>query len=133
MTVKAESKIDLDLPISMKAVFPVRTEATDVEQESGGSSTEEVEESPRSVAMFRRYVHNQVLRVKEEELLLREDIDGEGCCLNTNIKDRKKIDSCFHERQVKFVVFSRPTTTILPCSPLSGKTERTTGVRAASH
>ncbi|KAJ0043935.1 hypothetical protein Pint_19247 [Pistacia integerrima] len=47
MTVKAENKIDLDLPVSMKAVFPVRTEATDVEQESGGSSTEDVEESPR--------------------------------------------------------------------------------------
>lgn len=130
---EAENKIDQEIPVSMKAVASVRMEAADVEQESSGSSTEELEESPRSVTNFRRYVHNQVLRVKEEELLLlREDVDGEGSCLNmNNIKDRKKSDSYFQERHVNFLVFAR-TATILPCSPLSGKTERKTGVRAAS-
>lgn len=113
-----------------KSGFPfwkVRTEVpeAEVDQESGGSSTEEVEsESPKSVANFGRkkiggFVHSQVLRVKEEELLLREDIDS----------DRKKSD-CYQERHVNVVVFARP---ILPSSPLSGKSASSSSLKAASH
>lgn len=113
-----------------KSGFPVRKVRMEVaeaefDQESGGSSTEEVElESPKSVANFGRkklggFVHSQVLRVKEEEFLLREDIDS----------DRKKSD-CYQERHVNVVVFARP---FLPCSPLSGKSANTNSLKAASH
>ncbi|KAJ4707469.1 Integrin beta-like protein [Melia azedarach] len=118
-------------------VFPkVRMEevALEADQESGGSSTEEAEaevESPKSVAKFGRkkfgrFVHSQILRVKEEELLLKEDIDGEGCLNN---KERKKSD-CYQERHVNVIVFARP---ILPSSPLSGKSTTSTSLKAATH
>ncbi|OAY29832.1 uncharacterized protein LOC110601248 [Manihot esculenta] len=98
------------------------TEA-EMDTESRGSS----EESPKSVGKWRRnisnirFVHNQVLRIREEDLHLGEDI-GEGL----SAKD-KVMNAGFGQNTqlgrvasvVDMVLFSRP---ILPCSPLSGKT-----------
>ncbi|KAG8634297.1 uncharacterized protein LOC110607994 [Manihot esculenta] len=103
-------------------------ECTEVEmdRESAGSS-EENEESPKSVGKWGRnisnvaFVHSQVLRIREEDSHIGEDI-AEG--LST--KD-KVINAGFGQNTqlrrvastVDVVFFSKP---ILPCSPLSGKT-----------
>ncbi|XP_073272493.1 uncharacterized protein [Primulina huaijiensis] len=92
--------------------------AVDMDQESCGSSTEEVE-SPRSVMMMiaadgrndrksggdKVRAHNQVLRIRAEDLHLGDDI-GEGKLNKFGFRD--------------FVIFSRP---VLPASPLGGKTD----------
>ncbi|KAF8012977.1 hypothetical protein BT93_I0980 [Corymbia citriodora subsp. variegata] len=92
--------------------------ATDAES---GASSEEME-SPRSLAgkLMRRaekelaYLHSQVLRVREEDLHLGEDI-GE----RLSAKDKVVSSSAaVAASRADIVVFSRP---ILPCSPLSGK------------
>ncbi|XP_057969408.1 uncharacterized protein LOC131158554 [Malania oleifera] len=99
----------------------------ETDQESWGSSEET--ESPKSVAKVRQWrkkianVHSQVLRIREEDSHLGEDI-GEG--LST--KDHKVMGCAhhhlhLHHHQVAphmdLMLFSRP---ILPSSPLSGKT-----------
>lgn len=104
---------------------------TEEAEESGGSSTEEVE-SPKSVARFARkkagfVQHSQVLRVKEEEMMFfaAEDITlmtKEPPETTTAAGDR------YPKRRLNVVVFSKP---MLPCSPLSGKTDSTVG--AALH
>lgn len=83
---------------------------SETDQESGGSSEEM--ESPKSVGQWRRkkklaYVHSQILRIREEDSHLGEDIGGS---LSANDKVAKPLG---------VVIFARP---ILPCSPLGGKT-----------
>lgn len=63
------------------------------------------------------FVHSQVLRIREEDSHLGEDI-GEGL----SAKDNKNAGGFIQRvevRRVDVVLLSRP---ILPCSPLSGKT-----------
>ncbi|KAK2654985.1 hypothetical protein Ddye_008037 [Dipteronia dyeriana] len=144
MTVKPVNKInqnqnqDLDMMVSSmevvdlyrrvggkKNVFPASDEEAD---ESSGSSAEEAE-SPKSVARIARkkvveqFMHNQILRVKEEEMMFyTEDIGKRSLSKETPETDR------YTKREVDVVVFSRQT---LPCSPLSGKTE--SSARTALH
>lgn len=90
------------------------------DQESGGS--EEEFESPKSVAKVGKWtrniacLHSQVLRIREEDLHLGEDI-GEG------LSAKDKVSGHHHHHHVgsrmDVVLLSRP---ILPSSPLSGKT-----------
>ncbi|KAK3212735.1 hypothetical protein Dsin_017441 [Dipteronia sinensis] len=115
--VSSMEAVDMDRRVSgKKNVFPANDEEAD---ESGGSSTEEVE-SPKSVARIARkkvveqFMHNQILRVKEEEMMFYTE--------ETPETDR------YPKRHVDVVVFSRQ---ILPCSPLSGKTE--SSVRTSLH
>ncbi|CAL5325073.1 unnamed protein product [Camellia sinensis] len=103
----------------MSKVFDAEVET---DQESIGSS-EEIE-SPRSVSKLGQWtpkkvfhVHSQILRIREEDLHIGEDI-GEG------LSAKDKISGNHHHHQlasshVDVVLFSRP---ILPASPLSGKT-----------
>lgn len=88
----------------------------ETDQESGGSSEEF--ESPKSVTKvwrWRKSVHNQVLRIREEDSHLGEDI-GEGL----SAKDKLASASAHHvASQMDVVLFSRP---ILPSSPLGSKT-----------
>ncbi|GLU11100.1 hypothetical protein SLE2022_278690 [Rubroshorea leprosula] len=95
-----------------------------LDAESGESSTEEVEvESPRSVVVKKKleWVHSQVLRIREEESYLGEDLLGglEGLSGKDIIKTAVGRGSSPKRHRVNVVVLSRP---ILPCSPLSGKT-----------
>ncbi|KZV14599.1 hypothetical protein F511_42381 [Dorcoceras hygrometricum] len=90
--------------------------AVDMDQESCGSSTEEVE-SPRSVVVAaaeirgrksggdRVHAHSQVLRIRAEDLNLRDDV-GEGRLNKLGFGD--------------FVIITRP---IPRASPLGGKTD----------
>ncbi|KAK8644313.1 hypothetical protein V6N13_123623 [Hibiscus sabdariffa] len=104
-----------------------------MEVESGDSSTEESElESPRSVVLQmnkkldRLVLHSQVLRIREEDSFLGEDLvaadknqvdfggdavgdGGVGGVLGDNNTGRRRVD---------VVLVSKP---ILPSSPLSGK------------
>ncbi|KAI3417158.1 uncharacterized protein J3R85_014631 [Psidium guajava] len=99
-------------------VFAEEQVATDTE--SGGSSGEM--ESPRSLAgkWMRRaekklaYLHSQVLRIREEDLHLGEDI-GEGLSSKDKVSGGATVAAASRD---DIVVLSRP---ILPCSPLSGK------------
>ncbi|XP_030513213.2 uncharacterized protein LOC115727187 [Rhodamnia argentea] len=92
--------------------------ATDTE--SGGSSEEM--ESPRSLAgkWMRRAekklacLHSQVLRIREEDLHLGEDI-GEGLSSKDKVSSSATVAAASRD---DIVVLSR---SILPCSPLSGK------------
>ncbi|KAH1038533.1 hypothetical protein J1N35_040276 [Gossypium stocksii] len=100
-----------------------------MEVESGDSSTEEAEsESPRSVVVQMKKkvekVHNQVLRIREEESHLGEDFFGGDDENNKNDVvygggvGGGGFDERRRRRRVNVVLVSRP---ILPCSPLSGK------------
>ncbi|KAK8673592.1 hypothetical protein V6N13_111918 [Hibiscus sabdariffa] len=95
-----------------------------MDMESEYSSTEEAEvESPRSVVVEMEKkvgrVHSQILRIREEDSHLGEDLIG---CDKQNQNDiAVVVPGGFHEkrrRRVNVVLLSRP---ILPCSPLSGK------------
>ncbi|KAF7130632.1 hypothetical protein RHSIM_Rhsim10G0040300 [Rhododendron simsii] len=88
-----------------RKVFYYEEKSGETDQESVGSSEEA--ESPRSVARIRRWaakkiahVHSQILRIREEDSHIGEDL-GEGC-----------------PHMVDVVIFSKP---ILPASPLSGR------------
>ncbi|PON67329.1 hypothetical protein TorRG33x02_265020 [Trema orientale] len=94
--------------------FPGLKSAEAAEQESGESS-EEVE-SPRSVGRWRRLVHSQILRIREEDSHLGEDF-GERETFSANITNNNNNNNRVSSLDVVF--FSRP---ILPCSPLGGKT-----------
>ncbi|KAL3723268.1 hypothetical protein ACJRO7_035451 [Eucalyptus globulus] len=98
--------------------------ATDAE--SGGSPVEV--ESPRSLAgkWMRRAekelarLHSQVLRIREEDLHLGEDI-GEGLSAKDKVSSSSSSGGAavaVAASRADVVVFSRPN---LPCSPLSGK------------
>ncbi|KAK3413370.1 hypothetical protein EUGRSUZ_I01937 [Eucalyptus grandis] len=100
--------------------------ATDAE--SGGSPVEV--ESPRSLAgkWMRRAekelarLHSQVLRIREEDLHLGEDI-GEGLSAKDKVSSSSSsggaaVAVAVAASRADVVVFSRPN---LPCSPLSGK------------
>ncbi|KAG7609259.1 hypothetical protein ISN44_As05g013920 [Arabidopsis suecica] len=82
----------------------------EVETESSGSSEAETE-SPRSVGRWitaKEKVHNQVLKIREEDLcVLVED-------KVTNPEDRRYL----RPRRFNLFLISRQN---LPCSPLSGK------------
>lgn len=99
-------------------VSPEEEAATDTE--SGGSSEEMV--SLRSLAgSWRRRaekkfacLHSQVLRIREEDLHLGEDI-GEGLSAKDKVSSGVTVATA---SRADVVLFSRP---ILPCSPLSGK------------
>ncbi|KAH7532633.1 uncharacterized protein LOC132803407 [Ziziphus jujuba] len=86
---------------------------SETDQESGGSSEEM--ESPKSVGQWRRkklaYVHSQILKIREEDSHLGEDIYGS---LSANDQVANGVIS-----PLDVVIFARP---ILPCSPLGGKT-----------
>ncbi|KAI8533919.1 hypothetical protein RHMOL_Rhmol10G0048000 [Rhododendron molle] len=86
-------------------VFYYEEKSGETDQESVGSPEEA--ESPRLVARIGRWtakkiarVHSQILRIREEDSHIGEDL-GEGC-----------------PRTVDVVIFSKP---ILPASPLSGR------------
>ncbi|KAL5807749.1 hypothetical protein ACOSQ3_028440 [Xanthoceras sorbifolium] len=127
MTVPPMDAVDLDRRTGGKNnVFP---ESAEEAEESGGSSTEEVE-SPKSVAGFARkkmvgrFMHSQILRVKEEEMMFfAEDIGKSSLNKETSSETDR-----YPKRSLDVVVFSRP---MLPYSPLSGKTAST--VRPALH
>ncbi|XP_030468545.2 uncharacterized protein LOC115687202 [Syzygium oleosum] len=113
--------VDRDQPIDRRRSFGAAK--SKVSAESGGSSEEM--ESPRSLAgkwMLRAEkklgcLHSQVLRIREEDLHLGEDI---GECLSAKDKVVGSSSSAVvaAASRADIVVFSRP---ILPCSPLSGK------------
>lgn len=90
----------------------------ETDQESGGSSEEM--ESPKSVGQWRRkkaaYVHNQILRIREEDSHLGDDF------AESLISAKDKVANGVIS-PLDVVIFARP---ILPCSPLGGKT----GVKA---
>ncbi|XP_021905374.1 uncharacterized protein LOC110820254 [Carica papaya] len=92
----------------------------EMETESGRSSDEE---SPKSVGKWRKEcVHSQVLRIIEEDSHLGEDkVANCGVAVYCNHHDKH----CYHQRyhRVDLVLLARP---MLPCSPLSGKTDSTT-------
>lgn len=102
-----------------KKVYDHRMWTEDVDDQESGGSSEEFE-SPKSVAKVGKWtknnacVHSQVLRIREEDLHLGEDI-GEG------LSAKDKVSSPHHHvsSQMDVVLLSRP---ILPSSPLSGKT-----------
>ncbi|KAL5582320.1 hypothetical protein UlMin_014762 [Ulmus minor] len=101
-----EKKIDRSISVLMKSK---RCAESETDQESGGSSEEM--DSPRSVERWRRkkaYVHSQILRIREEDSHLGEDISE-----RLDAKENRVASS------LDVFLFSRP---ILPCSPLSGKT-----------
>lgn len=100
------------------------TEEVD-DQESGGSSEEF--ESPKSVAKVRKWtkniacVHSQVLRIREEDLHLGEDM-GKVFSAKDKVSSRHVVVSGHHHHvasHMDVVLLSRP---ILPSSPLSRKT-----------
>ncbi|KAF5749002.1 hypothetical protein HS088_TW04G00963 [Tripterygium wilfordii] len=129
-------KLEEDLSYSPKTVIDscefgeykgvkMWTEA-EADMESGGLS-EEVE-SPKSVAMRGRRgkVHSQVLKIREEELHLGEDIgeglygkDGIGAVIRDCIDYNHHYNRSVRRPALDVVSLSRP---ILPSSPLSGKT-----------
>ncbi|KAG8489606.1 hypothetical protein CXB51_017614 [Gossypium anomalum] len=89
-----------------------------IELESEESSTEEAEvESPRSVVVEMKKkverVHSQVLRIREEESHLGEDLVGRN---KENENDVVVVvRGGFHEKR------RRAVNVVLACSPLSGK------------
>ncbi|XP_052191217.1 uncharacterized protein LOC127800565 [Diospyros lotus] len=98
----------------------------ETDQESFASS-EEMDESPRSVAKFRRwtpkktaYVHSQVLRIREEDLHLGEDIEARVSAKNklSSVHGGHHHHPHLVALHVNATLFSRP---ILPASPLRGK------------
>ncbi|GMI68464.1 hypothetical protein like AT5G15190 [Hibiscus trionum] len=103
--------------------------------ESEYSSTEEAEvESPRSVVVEMKKkverVHNQILKIREEDSHLGEDLIGRDKENRNDIA--VVVPGGFHEkrrRRVNVVLLSRP---ILPCSPLSGKNNVETPCRKAA-
>lgn len=122
--------VDIDRRISekmKKVVFSVE-EA----EESGGSSTEEIE-SPKSVARFARkkavvrgfVQHSQVVRIKEEEMLFAVDI-GRSTLISKESPETTTTATVdrYPKRRVDVFLISRP---ILPCSPLSGRNHSTVG------
>lgn len=92
-------------------------EEIETDQESSGSS--EDMESPRSVSKVRKWpvnnlsvrVHSQILKIREEDSHLGEDVVGEYCLISAR-------DNVAGHGDVAVVLFSRPT---LPASPLGGK------------
>ncbi|XP_010029296.2 uncharacterized protein LOC104419356 [Eucalyptus grandis] len=105
-----------------------RPKASAADAESGGSPVEV--ESPRSLAgkWMRRAekelarLHSQVLRIREEDLHLGEDI-GEGLSAKDKVSSSSSsggaaVAVAVAASRADVVVFSRPN---LPCSPLSGK------------
>ncbi|KAF3444780.1 hypothetical protein FNV43_RR14473 [Rhamnella rubrinervis] len=88
----------------------------ETDQESGASSEEM--ESPKSVGQWRRkkvdYVHNQILRIREEDSHLGDDFAESLICAKDKVANRVI-------SPLGVVIFTRP---ILPCSPLGGKTGR---------
>ncbi|CAE6102428.1 unnamed protein product [Arabidopsis arenosa] len=91
----------------------------EVETESSGSSEAETE-SPRSVGRWitaKDRVHNQVLKIREEDLcVLVEDKAA-------NPEDRRYL----RPRRLSLFLISRPN---LPCSPLSGKVRSVNAVQS---
>ncbi|KDP45496.1 hypothetical protein JCGZ_09745 [Jatropha curcas] len=98
---------------------------SEMDRESGGSS-EDVEDSPKSVGKWRNmeklgFVHSQVLKIREEDSHLGEDfvegLSAKDKVINggfgQNIQFRRVASA------VDVVFFTRP---VLPCSPLGGKT-----------
>lgn len=89
----------------------------EVETESSGSSEAETE-SPRSVGRWaaapitgttaKERVHNQVLKIREEDLCVLVETRA------ANPENRRYL----HQRRFNLLLISRPN---LPCSPLSGK------------
>ena len=96
----------------------------EMDQESAGSSEEA--ESPRSVGRWKRskkdeLVHSQILRIREEDSHLGEDMIGESDLMTIGVKEKLVAASRVRvtSPSLDVVFFSRP---ILPCSPLGGKT-----------
>ncbi|KAM6550000.1 hypothetical protein CsatB_021676 [Cannabis sativa] len=109
----SEPSIDRVLMMKSKGNM-ICSEAGEITEQESGESSEEIE-SPRSVGGFsgrrnkqKELVHSQILRIREEDLHLGEDL-GESNNSNISINN-----SGF---SLNVVVFSRP---ILPCSPLGG-------------
>ncbi|XP_052197127.1 uncharacterized protein LOC127804313 [Diospyros lotus] len=105
-----------EINLSEGKVCPTEME---VDQESAASSEEM--ESPRSVAKVGRWtakkiasVHSQVLKIREEDSHLGEDIAE-----HFSAKDKIAGHPHHLASRVDVVLFSRP---ILPASPLGGKT-----------
>lgn len=107
MTVKQVVVMDDDSKDKRRIskVFYYEEKSGETDQESVGSSEEA--ESLRTVARIGRWaakkiahVHSQILRIREEDSHMGEDL-GEGC-----------------PHIVDVVIFSKP---ILPASPLSGR------------
>jgi hypothetical protein len=81
---------------------------------------EETEESPKSVGKWGKYVHSQILRIREEDLHLGEDF-------SLGVKENGHLSVLHHhhhhhdhvDAQMDVVILSKP---ILPNSPLSRKT-----------
>ncbi|KAH1128999.1 hypothetical protein J1N35_000377 [Gossypium stocksii] len=90
-----------------------------MELESEESSTEEAEvESPRSVVVVEmrkkvERVHSQVLRIREEESHLGEDLVGRDKQNENDVV--VVVRGGFHEKR------RRGVNVVLACSPLSGK------------
>ena len=119
VVVAGEKKADRSVSVLKSNNKLIMQSEAEMEQESGESSSEEVE-SPRSVSRWRRrrrnnnnknnktekeLIHSQILRIREEDSHLGEDY-GESRVAPLS-------------STLNVVVFSRP---ILPCSPLGGKT-----------
>jgi hypothetical protein len=82
---------------------------------------EETEESPKSVGKWGKYVHSQILRIREEDSHLGEDF-------SLSVKENGHLSVLYHHHHhhdhvdaapMDVLIFSKP---ILPNSPLSRKT-----------
>lgn len=82
-----------------------------------GRKLEETEESPKSVGKWGKYVHSQILRIREEDSHLGEDF-------SLGVKENGHLSVHYHyhdhvDAPMEVAIFAKP---ILPNSPLSRKT-----------